>query len=343
MESPTNPTTDFTQAKRMPKTAAPSTSPTREHGAFAAPTNSLAATSPALIGYTKRMGGRYMKSMHATFHLLFVLALLLGGCATEWRRHNTAADNVRADHPHRPSTLRLHTVQGSTQPDEGLTPITEADLLPGDILFSAEKTLVSTSIRLLNHAPVSHAFLYLGDGQIAEAVKTGVQIRPLAEVLRQTSLAVAFRRPDLQAADIDKIRAIAQRMQGSRYNMLGIVKQAPYSISRHACELPVIPRTVCHMCLNALAAVQITPFSSQRYFCSQFVIEAFNQAGKPLTKAPPEWLNPNDILCMREGDVPATAPIARLNYIGHLQCSGSPWNGICRIADSHAAPPTMPL
>lgn len=284
-----------------------------------------------------------------TTPLLLVLAsgllLLLGGCAAEWHRHAAAAEDAQAGRTdtQRPPALRLHTAQGSTQPDAGFTPITEADLQPGDILFSAEKTLLSASIRLFNHAPVSHAFLYLGDGQIAEAVGAGVRIRPLAQALDQTNLAVAFRRPDLTAVDVEKIRAFAQRVQSSPYNRLGVVKQAPYSVTRHVCELPVIPRAVRHLCLNALAAVQITPFSSQRYFCSQFVIEAFNQAGKPLTHTPPEWLNPNDILRMREGDVPAAAPIARLNYIGHLQCADSFWNGTCRMAASHAqhaAPPS---
>ena len=140
-----------------------------------------------------------MKSMKSTLHSLLVLAaLLLGGCATEWHSHTSNdADAASADNTQRLPALRLHAVQGTTQPEEGFTPITEADLQPGDILFSAEKTLVSAGILLINHAPVSHAFLYLGDGQIAEAVRTGVQIRPLAEVLQATSLAVAFRHPDL--------------------------------------------------------------------------------------------------------------------------------------------------
>lgn len=268
------------------------------------------------------------------FSVLLLLGLL-GGCATEWQHHAATTDAAPPGsslNAQRPPALRLQTVQGSTQPDEGFTPITEADLQAGDILFSAEKTLLSASIRLFNHAPVSHAFLYLGNGQIAEAVGAGVQIRPLTQALQQTNLAVAFRRPGLMTTDIEKIRAFAQGLQGSPYNRLGVAKQAPYSVTRHVCELPVIPRAVRHLCLNALAAVQITPFASQRYFCSQFVIEAFNQAGKPLTHTPPEWLNPNDILRMREGDVPAIPPIARLNYIGHLQCADSFWNGTCRMA-----------
>lgn len=288
-----------------------------------------------------------MNSSNKSFTLwLCALTLLWGlsGCATEWRHHAAAADaaqpSTSAQHP---PALRLRRVQGSTQPSEGFTPITEADLQPGDILFSAEKTLLSAGIRLVNHAPVSHAFLYLGDGQIAEAVGAGVQIRPLAQALAQTNLAVAFRRPGLVAADQEKIRAFALRLQGSPYNRLGVARQAPYSLTRHVCELPVTPRAMRHLCLNALAAVQITPFASQRYFCSQFVIEAFNQAGKPLTRTPPEWLNPNDILRLREGDVPAATPIARLHYIGHLQCADSFWNGTCRMAARHAAPPFSSL
>ena len=50
---------------------------------------------------------------------------------------------------------------------------------------------------------------------------------------------------------------------------------------------------------------------------------------EPLTSKLPEWLDPADILHMREGDVATFTPKARLNYVGHLQCSTSIWNADC--------------
>ena len=42
-------------------------------------------------------------------------------------------------------------------------------------MFSSEASVQSLGIRLFSNAAVSHVFLYLGDGEIAEAVGAGVR------------------------------------------------------------------------------------------------------------------------------------------------------------------------
>ena len=247
-------------------------------------------------------------------------AVWLSACATEWQKQH--AEDGR-------DVMRLHTVRNSTLPESGMIKIGEQDLQAGDILFSSEASVQSLGIRLFSNAAVSHVFLYLGDGEIAEAVGAGVRIRRLDEALKESNLTAAFRRPDLTEENIAALRDFARQQNGRRYNFLGIVKQVPYSLARNACELPVIPRRIRRFCLNTMAAVMIPSFGNRRFFCSQFVIEAFNRAGKPLTSKSPEWLDPADILHMREGDVATFTPQARLNYVGHLQCSTSIWNADC--------------
>ena len=134
------------------------------------------------------------------------------------------------------------------------------------------------------------------------------------------------------------------KKNGSGYNHLGIALQAPFSIARNACELPVIPRAMRHLCLNALATITVPALGSKRLFCSQLVIEAFNRAGKPLTTVQPQWVDPSDILHMREDDIATIAPVAKLQYIGHLQCTPSIWNLSCQTRPaphppSSASPP----
>ena len=247
-------------------------------------------------------------------------AVWLSACATEWQKQY--AEGGR-------DVMRLHTVRNSTLPESGMIKIGEQDLQAGDILFSSEASVQSLGIRLFSNAAVSHVFLYLGDSEIAEAVGAGVRIRRLDEALKESNLTAAFRRPDLTEENIAALRDFARQQNGRRYNFLGIVKQVPYSLARNACELPVIPRRIRRFCLNTMAAVMIPSFGNRRFFCSQFVIEAFNRAGKPLTSKSPEWLDPADILHMREGDVATFTPKARLNYVGHLQCSTSIWNADC--------------
>ena len=247
-------------------------------------------------------------------------AVWLSACATEWQKGH--AEDGR-------DVMRLQTVRNSTLPESGMIKIGEQDLQAGDILFSSEASVQSLGIRLFSNAAVSHVFLYLGDGEIAEAVGAGVRIRRLDEALKESNLTAAFRRPDLTEENIAALRDFARQQNGRRYNFLGIVKQVPYSLARNACELPVTPRRIRRFCLNTMAAVMIPSFGNRRFFCSQFVIEAFNRAGKPLTSKLPEWLDPADILHMREGDVATFTPKARLNYVGHLQCSTSIWNADC--------------
>ena len=247
-------------------------------------------------------------------------AVWLSACATEWQKGR--AEDGR-------DVMRLQTVRNSTLPESGMIKIGEQDLQAGDILFSSEASVQSLGIRLFSNAAVSHVFLYLGDGEIAEAVGAGVRIRRLDEALKESNLTAAFRRPDLTEENIAALRDFVRQQNGRRYNFLGIVKQVPYSLARNACELPVIPRRIRRFCLNTMAAVMIPSFGNRRFFCSQFVIEAFNRAGKPLTSKSPEWLDPADILHMREGDVATFTPKVRLNYVGHLQCSTSIWNADC--------------
>ena len=257
--------------------------------------------------------------------LLLITAFLLCSCATEWRIRRS--ENGK-------TALRLQSVRNSTLPEHGLTFIQPSDLRAGDILFSSEGSIRSLGIRVFSNAAVSHSFIYLGDGKIAEAVGSGTRIRPLADALQETNLTVAFRRPDLTPDNIQAIIAFAEEKNGSGYNHLGIALQAPFALTRNACELPVIPRAIRHLCLNALATLTVPSLGNKRLFCSQFVIEAFNRAGKPLTTAKPQWVDPSDILHLREDDI---APVAKLHYIGHLQCTPSLWNTSCQ-----AQPPSAP-
>jgi hypothetical protein len=64
--------------------------------------------------------------------------------------------------------------------------------------------------------------------------------------------------------------------------------------------------------------------NDQFFFCSQFVLEAYRQAGLPITDAEPRWLTPRDILHMRQGDVPSVKVRQALVYVGHLKYTPPP-------------------
>lgn len=249
------------------------------------------------------------------------LALSLAGCVTQWQKED--GDDQYG----------LRFQRTNTAPREGIKKIVAEDVRPGDILFSAENGRNSLGVRLFNNASVSHAFVALNDNLIAESIGTGVRIITLDEAIEHSNLVAVYRHPDVVSADVAKMAAFAHSLNGSKYNYAGILKQAPFSVLRKVCELPVNPTMIRSFCLSSMATLVISPFKSDRYFCSQFVVEAFNFAGKPLTNANPEWVNPNDLLHMREDDIPSIKPQVELAYVGHLQCQQSVWNMTCEEQD----------
>jgi uncharacterized protein YycO len=192
-------------------------------------------------------------------------------------------------------------------------------LRAGDILLSADPGVTSAGVRLVTLSPVSHAALYVGDGRIVEAVGSGVRLRTIPAVLDEEAVVVAFRDPRVTPGDGRTIADYALSQVGRRYDHLGVVLQVPFSIERRVCELPLIPTLVRDYCIRGFAIIQLGAYSNDQFFCSQFVLEAYRQAGLPLTDAAPRWLTPRDILHMREGDVPSVKVRQTLVYVGHLK------------------------
>ena len=245
--------------------------------------------------------------------LVLVLALVsLTGCAT------------RFSDPHSPSPPRLQ-VQNRflLTPANGGKRIEASDLRAGDIVLSSTNGITSLGIRVLTVAPVSHAALYLGDGQIAEAVGSGIRIRHTTDFIAGESTIVAFRHPEVNTDHAAALRRFAQAHDGKKYNTLGIVLQAPFTLQRQFCEIPFVPSLVRDACIRGIASIQLGAARNDRFFCSQFVLEAYQQARLPLTTANPLLVSPADLLHMREGDVPSVRTEQALQYVGHLK-SGPP-------------------
>ena len=209
-------------------------------------------------------------------------------------------------------------------PGRGGELIAASALEPADILLSSGATLQSFGIQLATLAPVSHALVYLGDGVVAEAVGAGVRTRRIEAVLAEEAMVVAFRAPAVTPAQAQRLRDWSLSQVGVRYNTVGVVLTAPFVLSRRLCELPLLPGAAREACVRGFATVQLGASRNDQFFCSQFVLEAYNQAGLPITTTDPRWVSPADLLHMREGDVPSVASSKPLRYIGHLKYNPPP-------------------
>ncbi len=206
-------------------------------------------------------------------------------------------------------------------PTNGGQAIKDHALRPGDIILSSTNSLTSLGIRAITIAPVSHAALYVGEGQVAEAVGSGIRTRDLQAFMNDESVIVAFRHPRMTLEHARAIETFARGHEGKKYNTIGVVLQAPFILQRQLCELPLMPSLVRDACIRGIAAIQLGAARNDRFFCSQFVLEAYRQAGLPLTDADPLLVSPADLLHMREGDVPSIQIAQALQYIGHLKAN----------------------
>jgi hypothetical protein len=239
---------------------------------------------------------------------------LLAGCATRFYDETEA-----------PAALpRLQVQNPGLHPQNGGIAIDASALQPGDIVLSAANGITSLGIRVLTLGPVSHASLYVGGSEIAEAVGDGIRRRGVTQLLEEESTVVAFRHPAVRDEHVDLMRSFVDQTVGQKYNLVGVMLQAPFAIDRKLCELPLTPSLVRDFCLQGLGAIHLGLGRSDRFFCSQFVLEAYKRAGLPLTSADPRLLTPADLLHMREGDVPSVRSHQALQYVGHLKFEPAP-------------------
>jgi papain like cysteine protease AvrRpt2/permuted papain-like amidase YaeF/Yiix C92 family enzyme len=207
----------------------------------------------------------------------------------------------------------------------------------GDIILSTTSATVSGLIRFATSSDVSHAMLYVGQGgQVIDATGAGVRLRPLTEALADATVAVAFRYPGLTDDQKGIIADKAAELIGRSYNYVGIVRQAQFRVHSTLCN--VLPDAQAGACRTFFGGVDLGRGSSTEFFCSQLIVEAYQQAGVPLTETPPSWSSPDDLaqLALRSG---------ALAYVGHLKAPPyssrqSIWEAIgLSVATAQAAQP----
>ncbi|HGN1704909.1 TPA: YaeF family permuted papain-like enzyme [Providencia rettgeri] len=241
---------------------------------------------------------------------LLFLSVFLTGCSTQF---NSDKETNR---------LKFSVQHANTIPiKDSVEPLAVSDMLPGDILLSSATGLNSWGIRLFSISGVSHASIYLGYGEVAESVGSGVRLITLDRAIRDSNNMVVLRQTGITSLHAERLREFSVLNDGRKYNYKGIVMIAPWMITKRVCELPLIGETIRNFCLKTLAKVQLGDDIDQTngFFCSQFVLDAYKYAGIPLFEGNSSWITPADILHMRTGDVPTFIPTQRLAYVGHLK------------------------
>ena len=182
--------------------------------------------------------------------------------------------------------------------------ITEADMKTADIIVSTGSGAVPAVIRAGSVSKYSHAALYIGDGQVIEAIGEGVVKQPLSAALRDDTLAVVYRRKNLNDAQTKVIVNYASGQVGKKYDYAGVAGASKYTVGGMVMNIVSFPLGVIQNVGEAINT--ISPESS--FFCSELVLMAFKKANAPITFKPPTISSPSDI--------PGSHQVA---YVGHLK------------------------
>ena len=251
-----------------------------------------------------------------TWSSMVLLIALLQGCATQLASRPASAPED-AESASAATALRFQHSSIAPTGDEAF--IAPEELQPGDILLSSMSSFRSAAIRLMTFAPVSHVAVYIGDRQVVEAVGSGVRVRGIDELLEEETVVLVLRYPDLSTEQARSIKDYALEKSGTGFNYLGVMLQAPLSVSRRLCELPLVPSALRDACIRSMGVISQVAASESRLFCSQLVLQAYRNAKVPITDADSRLISPADILHMREGDVPSVRIHRQLRYAGHLK------------------------
>lgn len=150
-------------------------------------------------------------SCNSVIQPLALLSVLLTGCTMDIAL--SEKEKRTALHP---VDIQFQAI--SSAPRDTFREVDRQQLQEGDLLFSSSIGIKSLGIRLFSASSVSHVAIYIGQGQVAEAVGDGVQIVSLREAQTHSDKLFALRMPGVTAEQAAQIRQFAQQKAGSQYN-----------------------------------------------------------------------------------------------------------------------------
>ena len=165
------------------------------------------------------------------------------------------------------------------------------DLLqPADIIVSTTSANVSRVIRVGTFSKVSHACLYVGSLEVIEAIGEGVVNRTIEESVGADTLAIVLRHKNMSAAAAAIIVRYAGRQVGKKYDLAGAASAAPGVTKGFIC---VVSPALCVGLAGGEAANALD--QDAKFFCSELVARAYEQANMRLINRPAYQTNPDDV------------------------------------------------
>jgi cell wall-associated NlpC family hydrolase len=179
--------------------------------------------------------------------------------------------------------------------------IPDLALQPADIIVSAAPGVLDSGIRYVTQSQVNHAALYAGHDQVIEALLNGVMVHTLSASLKGDYLAVAYRVRGITLKTAAEVVKLASRWSGKQYDTLGALGAG--ARNPLVCVF-VYGIGLCSVALGGGFR------SSDKFYCSQLVLEAYREAGASFITQNPNTSQPQDMVTAYSH--------GKLLYVGHL-------------------------
>jgi len=154
------------------------------------------------------------------------------------------------------------------------------DLRPGDVLLYRGNALLSRLIQHFDGSPASHVAIYLGGGQVGEAVAEGVVPRDWETSFHGAEWVRVYRLVS-DPADMGPVLGVASAIlgRGERYGYEQLLMLAVLCTTRKIQITPVLRRLL-RTLLDAATRllVELTQGGREPMICSEFVYRCYDQA-----------------------------------------------------------------
>jgi hypothetical protein len=161
------------------------------------------------------------------------------------------------------------------------------ELQAGDILLYRGTSFVSKGIQFFDGSPISHASVYLGNGEIGEAVAHGLVVRDYRTSFHGNEWVKAYRLaavPD----DLEPVLKVARAYldQGNRYGYEQLFTLALLCTTRRLKMTPVLRRLLRTLLdAAATALTQLLNAGKQPMICSEFAYRVYDEAESAIEDA----------------------------------------------------------
>ncbi|MEM6697332.1 MAG: hypothetical protein AAF599_02980 [Bacteroidota bacterium] len=197
-------------------------------------------------------------------------------------------------------------------PKTGGRSIGEDTLEIGDIILSTTNDPeISGNIRKVTRSEVSHAAIYVGNGNVIEAIESGVLERSLETAMADDSVTVAFRHQYMtpEKAEIIRDFLTEKRKAKTGFDRYAVIRNLPIQMITSACA--VLAPALRDKCRNFAGRIFLGTETNNEFYCSELVFAAFEAAGLQLANTSPHWTSAEDLVQLSYNGT--------LRYVGHLK------------------------